>query len=84
MDCDGPSEKKSHDRIVQFLEEFFRHMTVIRLSHFATDSYAIHKATDCYLCKLNANFDKFMEVAQGAMKKLQVIAVSKSFGTLSA
>ena len=42
------------------------------MSHFSTDSYAIHKATDGYLEKLEPNFDRFMEVLQGAIGKPNV------------
>ena len=48
---------------------FFTHQVSLKFYHFNTDKYAAHKATDEYLEKFNSNFDKFMEVLSGALKK---------------
>ena len=51
------------------LKMFFQHQIIIKMAHFATNSYAMHKATDGYLEKFEPNFDRFMEVLQGAIGK---------------
>jgi hypothetical protein len=56
------------DRI---LTQFFGHQTQIKMFHFQTKKWGAHKASDAYLCKFGANFDRFMEVYQGAYKKVQ-------------
>ena len=48
----------------QLLEHFFKHYIRIKMYHFQTNNFGAHKATDDYLIKFLANFDRFMEVAQ--------------------
>jgi len=42
-ECDGPIGSVNQDTLDKFLNLFFTHQTIIKMSHFATDSYAIHK-----------------------------------------
>lgn len=57
------------DDLVQI---FFIHSMKLKMLHFQTKKYSIHKSIDKYLDKYNDNFDKFMEIAQGILgKKLQ-------------
>lgn len=49
----------------QVLETFFEHQIIMKMYHFQTKNYGAHKASDDYLAKHLANFDKFMEVWQG-------------------
>lgn len=71
--CEGPNYNEEQQILLnKFLNIFFEHQTVVKMAHFATESYAIHKATDCYLCKFNANFDRFMEVMQGGITKTNI------------
>lgn len=58
-----PGDKAS--ALHHMLCEMFAHQIKIKMFHFQTPSYAAHKATDKYLQKFAANFDRFMEVAQG-------------------
>lgn len=51
------------------IEQFFKHQTLIKMFHFQTKQYGRHKELDAYLCKFCANFDRFMEVAQGMYGK---------------
>jgi hypothetical protein len=48
---------------------FFGHEMRIKLEHFKTPFYAVHKTTDAYLCKFRANADRFLEVLQGGVGK---------------
>jgi len=44
---------------------FFEMLLMVKLFHWKTSSYAIHKATDNLYKKLNANMDSFIEVLLG-------------------
>lgn len=57
--------------IEQLLTVFFQHQIKLKMYHFQTKKYGAHKASDSYLDKLASNFDKFMEVAQGAFGKVE-------------
>lgn len=56
------------DAILNF---FFAHQTQIKMYHFQTLRWGRHKASDAYLCKFCANFDRFMEAYQGASGKVE-------------
>ena len=45
--------------------KFFEILLMIKLFHWKTHSYAIHKATDELYTKLNANIDSFIEILLG-------------------
>lgn len=49
------------------MKKMFDHQTIIKMLHFQTKRYGWHKELDCYLCKFTANFDRFMESAQGRL-----------------
>lgn len=55
---------------VNIVRFFFGHQIQMKMYHFQTTYYGAHKATDEYLKKYSANFDRFMEVAQGKYGKL--------------
>jgi hypothetical protein len=55
-----------------FFTMFTGHEMRLKLEHFKTDSYAVHKTTDCYLCKFRENADRFMEVLQGGIGKYRL------------
>ncbi len=65
------------------LEHFFSHQIKLKLYHFQTNSYGAHKASDAYLTEFLANFDLFMEVAQGIYGKLETSELNISFETLN-
>ena len=60
----------SDSSLEKILENFFEHQMSIKMLHFQTKSYGAHKSLDCYLCKFNSNFDRFMETAQGSRVKI--------------
>jgi hypothetical protein len=63
----------SHNKtLVPFLKLFFHHQTAVKMSHFQTESYAVHKETDAYLLIFSPLFDRFMEVLQGSLSKVKV------------
>lgn len=47
------------------VKKFMELLTMIKLYHWKTQSYAQHKATDELYSKLNENIDKFVEVLLG-------------------
>ena len=47
------------------VKKFMELLTMIKLYHWRTQSYAQHKATDELYAKLNENIDKFVEVLLG-------------------
>ena len=50
------------------VQKFMELLTLIKLYHWKTHSYAQHKATDELYSKLNENIDKFVEVLLGKSK----------------
>ena len=52
----------------QIVQKFMELLTMIKLYHWKTHSYAQHKATDELYGKLNENIDKFVEVLLGKSK----------------
>lgn len=58
---------------------FLQHIIQIKMYHFQTKSFSAHKASDSYFEKLNENFDKFMEVAQGIYGKLTTPHINIDF-----
>lgn len=61
----------SHNKtVIPFLNLFFHHQTAIKMAHFQTESYAVHKATDAYLLTFAPLFDRFMEVLQGSLSNV--------------
>jgi hypothetical protein len=64
------------------LKSCFEHQLQIKMLHFQTSGYSIHKATDAYLNKFEERFDKLMEVMQGIFKKLETPHINISFNTL--
>lgn len=55
-------KRYTNQKIVQ---KFMELLTMIKLYHWKTHSYAQHKATDELYSKLNENIDKFVEVLLG-------------------
>ena len=50
----------------QFIvRKFLEMINVVKLYHWKTQSYSVHKATDELYAKLDANIDRFIEVYQG-------------------
>jgi DNA-binding ferritin-like protein len=49
----------------EIVQKFMELLTMIKLYHWKTHSYAQHKATDELYGKLNENIDKFVEVLLG-------------------
>lgn len=62
---------------------FFQHQIQIKMYHFQTSMFGSHKAVDTYLEKLNDNFDRFMEAAQGIYGRLSLKNVKISACMLS-
>jgi DNA-binding ferritin-like protein len=52
----------------KIVKTFMELLTMIKLYHWKTHSYAQHKATDELYAKLNENIDKFVEVLLGKSK----------------
>jgi hypothetical protein len=73
-ECDRNAEQTPDSGVTNISDNFFKlfsnHELRIKAEHFRTTSYAIHKTTDCYLCKFRGNTDRFMEVLQ-SVKKLE-------------
>jgi hypothetical protein len=61
---------------------FFRHQLKIKMYHFQTKSYGAHKASDSYLSEFEQKLDKFMEVAQGIVGKLELKKIKLELFTL--
>jgi DNA-binding ferritin-like protein len=57
---------------------FMEILTMIKLFHWKTFSYATHKATDDLYSKLNENIDQFMEVLLGKTGKRTILTNQKS------
>lgn len=53
------------DALKSFLMEYFEFQASLKMCHFQTKFYGVHKATDEYLQKLADKVDKYFEVAQG-------------------
>lgn len=51
---------------------FFSHYIKLKIMHFQTDIFSVHKATDKYIKKFLSNMDKFFEIAQGRYGKMNV------------
>jgi hypothetical protein len=49
----------------QLLPFFFRHQIYIKMVHFQTKQYSVHKASDKYYNRFAKNMDRFVEVMQG-------------------
>ena len=49
----------------KLLKTFFLHKITLKMLHFQTKYFGVHKAIDAYLLKFDLNFDRFMEVSQG-------------------
>lgn len=47
----------------------FSHQVKIKMLHFQTSFYGVHKASDEYLSKFSDEFDKFCEVVQSIQPK---------------
>jgi DNA-binding ferritin-like protein len=71
------TNKKNHKRTMklytnrkksEIVQKFMELLTMIKLYHWKTHSYAQHKATDELYGKLNENIDKFVEVLLGKSK----------------
>jgi hypothetical protein len=74
MSTHPPCPVEPTDKILKcIVTTFFKHQITLKMLHFQTDSFAIHKATDKYLEKFDSNFDKFMEVAQGIHGKMNML-----------
>lgn len=71
------------ETLESLLNLFFSHQIKIKILHFQTKSYAIHKATDGYLSQFADNLDKFFEVTQGAFGKLNMKQVNMTFQTVN-
>lgn len=57
------------DNFRKILAEFFSFTIYIRLLHWQTSSYALHKTTDALLVTLDPLFDKFLETLQGELNE---------------
>ena len=62
---------------------FFRHQLKIKMYHFQTEFYGAHKESDTYLETFQDKLDKFMEVAQGIVGKLQTKSINLNITTLN-
>lgn len=57
------SQQQKRNRII--VQKFMELLTMIKLYHWKTHSYAQHKSTDELYAKLNENIDRFVEVLLG-------------------
>ena len=53
----------------EVLEKLFTHYVTLKMYHFQTKSYAVHKAVDEYISTFLGHFDSFAETLQGASAK---------------
>jgi DNA-binding ferritin-like protein len=53
--------KQKQDVVIQFMEM----LIMVKLYHWKTSSYAVHKATDELYTKLNEDIDRFIETLLG-------------------
>lgn len=58
--------------------KFFEMLLAVKLFHWNTHDYAVHKATDELYTKLNENMDEFIEVLLGKTGKRIDLANTKS------
>jgi hypothetical protein len=58
-------QKMTLDQLSTTCELLFSHYIVMKMWHFQTESYSVHRATDQYLVRFNDFHDKFIETAQG-------------------
>ena len=61
----------------KIVQTFMELLTMIKLYHWKTHSYAQHKATDELYAKLNENIDKFIEVLLGKTKNRIIMLENK-------
>ena len=73
----------SQDIFEDILMFFFRHQIRIKMYHFQTGLYGAHKASDSYLDTFEQKLDKFMEVAQGIVGKLQTKNINLNIITVN-
>ncbi len=62
---------------------FFQHQLTMKMFHFQTKKYGAHKAADDYLDKYEENFDRFIEVWQGANGRISDKQINMSFNTVT-
>lgn len=72
---------KNIENITSIVNFFFKHQIIIKMFHFQTNHYGAHKAIDKYLKKFNKQFDRFMEIAQGAFTKLDTNKITINLET---
>ena len=65
----GEGETGRHEEI---MKRFFEHLIMIKMLHFQSERYGVHKALDTYYDTFNLNMDKFMEVLQGERGRIEV------------
>lgn len=65
------------------LKIFFTHQFQLKTLHFQTKKYGAHKTIDKYLDEFSKTSDKFMEVAQGIVGKINVSKIDISFDTIN-
>jgi len=67
----GTTNKYNKGNLVDLQKEitikFLYILNTVKLYHWKTNSYAVHKATDELYSKLNENFDKFVEILLGKL-----------------
>ena len=54
-------QQQKQDMVIQFMEM----LMMVKLYHWKTTSYAVHKATDELYSKLNEDIDRFIETLLG-------------------
>ena len=59
------NKKKSTGANEEITLKFLQVLNIVKLFHWKTLSYAVHKATDDLYSKLNENIDKYVEVMLG-------------------
>lgn len=59
------SENQTKSPLSSILNAMFKHQLQIKMLHFTTKSFSVHKSLDIYLVTFRLLFDKFMEVSQG-------------------
>ena len=71
------------DILDAILKLFFMHQLQLKMLHFQTKKYSVHKSIDTYLNTFADKFDKFMEVAQGIWGKISTRDMNITFNVLT-
>lgn len=69
------TQKHQKKNIKQLVYRLLQSLIIVKLYHWNTRSFSVHKATDELYEQLNSNIDKFIEVLLGKHKRINKNAI---------